>query len=61
MTQIHFSIGWMVTEFKGEGATLVDSLIALVLNSNSIANVWANMVGDIVAMEEKSALVKSRV
>ena len=51
MVQIHFSIGWLVTEFKDEGITLVDSLIALVHDNHLITNVWANMVMDIITME----------
>ena len=55
MNQIHFSIGWLVTEFKGKGVILVYSLIALVLDNHLITNLWANMVVDIIAMEEASA------
>ena len=36
MAYIHFSICWLVSEFKGKGTTLVYTLIALVLYNHSI-------------------------
>ena len=61
MAQIHFSIGWLVTKFKGKGATLVCSLIALLLDNHLITNIWANLILNIVIMEEASDLIESTV
>ena len=48
-------------KIKGEGATIVYSLIALILKNHSISNVFANMIVNIVAEEEALALIKPTV
>ena len=56
MAYLNFSIGWLSSESKGDRATLMYLLIALVVDNHSLTNLLANMVVDIVAIEASTQM-----